>query len=405
MTSLRLLGLAALALPLPLALGCGARTALSSQGFASSSCSSTAPICVQSASDDPCHPPTTVAATCDDAAHEWTCPAGARVYARAADSPPTCLPFHQTGVSAVGGWGLGSIARVPTDDGRCLWVADSAKLGDGTLARNVAFLADTTAPFGTCPTESLMKPTPIVTVEGPNDPSIVVQIDGGYRLAGATHVLYRLFRIDAASPVGVDEVGGGVGRWDATTQRIVIPPPGQYPWGLDLDLGDAQLVSGDGHAYVWGCAQPGMFLLQGCELARLDANDQVELFTPNGQWVATTDPSQGATLFGSGTWTSSVVPSASGVRHVYVADFGSTIQSHVAPAATGPWTDGPDVAACDLPSSSDPKAFCAGPIVHLEHLELSDPTRPGELPISYGVGTTGTPTSNADDYWTRLVWK
>jgi hypothetical protein len=382
-----------------LASGCGARTSISGSP-PSAACSAAPPICVQSASD-PCGTPTTVDAVCDDGSHAWTCPAGARVYARAADPAATCLPFRATpGLGAVGGWGLSAMTRVPTDDGRCLWIADSATLSDGTVARNVAFTADTTAPFGTCPEASAMPPTPIVTLEGGDDPSILVQIDGGYRLAGETHVLYRLFRVDPSATFGAVELGGGVGRWDPDTQRIVVPGPASFPWGLDLDLGDAYFVADDGRALVWGCAQPGQFLLRGCELARLDENDGVELFSKGGAWLATTDASQGATLFGAGAWTSSVVAGPDGFRHLYVADFGDRIQSHVASDLTGPWSDGPDVAACDLPSS-DPKAFCAGPIVHAE---LADPTRPSELPVTYGVGTTGAATGNADDYWTRLVF-
>ncbi len=305
----------------------------------------------------------------------------------------------------VGPWGLSAMTRVPTDDGRCLWIADSATLQDGTSARNVAFEPDPTVPFGTCPVSSLTPPVPVVTVEGESDPSVIVQIDGGYRLGGATHVLYRIFHADPTATYGAVEVGGGVGRWDPSLQQIVIPsatPP--FPWGLDLDLGDAQIAAGDGaHAYVWGCAQQGMFLQQGCELARLDASDNVELFSTQGTWIPSTDPSQGAVLFGAGTWTSSVTPAPNGFRHVYIIDFGSTLQSDVASVATGPWTPGPDLVACDLPLADDPNSFCAGPIVHGE---LSDPTRPGEMAITYGVGssTLGTPTGTPTDYWSRLVW-
>ena len=118
------------------------------------------------------------------------------------------------------------------------------------------------------------------------------------------------------------------------------------------------------------------------------------------------DSTQGAVLFRSGTWNSSVVSSASGLRHVYAVDFGGTIQSDVASNVTGPWTAAPDLATCDLPTD-DPKSFCAGPTVHSE---ISDPTRPGELAITYGVGTTSSSTSftppnaNPDDYWPRLIW-
>ena len=326
------------------------------------------------------------------------------MYARAADSSTVCRPFHGTSVISVGPWGLSSMPRVPTDDGRCLWIADSATLSDGTTARNVAFQPDLTAPFGTCPTTSLTTPTPVVTIESGDDPSVLVQIDGGYRLAGATHVLYRIFRADPTALFGAVEVGGGVGRWDPTSQRIIIPSAtGPFPWGLDLDLGDSVLAAGDGtHGYVWGCARPGLYLERGCELARLDGNDDVELFSTSGSWLPTTDASQGAVFFGDGAWMGSVVPQGGGWQHVYAVSFGATLQTDTATNITGTWSGGPNLAACDLPLADDPNSFCAGPIVDSE---LSDPTRPGEWAITYGVGSTAaSPPGTAEDYWPRLIW-
>jgi len=384
---------------------CGARTEIA-QGDTNATCPSFPPTCVQSASN-PCDAPSVVDAQCDDAAHEWVCPTGARVYARAPDSNAICKPFHgASGIDSVGPWGLSAMTQIPTDDGRCLWIADSAQLGDGTMARNVAFEPDVTAPFGTCPTNSVSPPTPIVTVEGPEDPTILVQINGGYRLGGVTHVLYRIFKVDSTATYGAIEVGGGVAHWDPQTQRIVVPSPQDpFPWGLDLDLGDAQILAGDGvHAFVWGCSSPTENLTQGCHLARLDANDDVEIFTNSATWLASTDASQAAILFRSGTWSSSVVNVGDELRHVYAVDFGSTIQTDVASDATGPWSAGPNLAQCDL-ASDDPQSFCAGPTVHLS---ISDPTRPGELAITYGVGSAnlaGPPANTTpDDYWPRLVW-
>jgi hypothetical protein len=364
-------------------------------------CNSLPPACIAPNADDPCGESSVVAAACDDRSHEWLCPSGTRVYARAPESTTVCRPFH--GVKNMTIASQSSMTRVPTEDGRCLWIADTV-LQDGTPVNNVALQPDPTAPFGTCPEDTLTLPTPIVTVEGGDDPSIIVQIDGGYRLAGVTHVLYRIFQLDSSAVYGVIELGGGLGRWDPTTQRIVIPPvTTPFPWGQDLGLGDASLVASDGeHAFVWGCARPGMFLEQGCELARLDANDDVELFSAQGTWIASTDAARGAVLFGSGTFTSSVVPEpGGGLRHVFIGDFGNTIQSHVAGGVTGPWIQGSNVAACDLPLSDDPHSFCGGPIAHGE---LSDPTRPGEMAITYGVGSSANATGTPDDYWPRLIW-
>jgi hypothetical protein len=381
--------------------GCGARTSLDGPP---SPCDSTPPTCIASNATDPCGAPSVVPPSCDVGSRGWVCPKAARIYARAAEPSPVCRPFYRdSAIQNVGPWGLSAMTEVPIDDGRCLWIADSATLGNGTRARNVAFEPDVGAPSGTCPGLSVALPEPIVTMDGGDDPTILVQIDGGYRIVDVTHVLYRLFRADPSAVYGAVEIGGGVGRWDATTRRIVVhSASAPMPWGLDLDLGDASLVTSDGnHAFVWGCAQPGQFLLQGCEVALLDPNDAIELFSKTGAWLPTVDASQGATLFGSGTWNSSVVVSSSGLRHIYAFDFGDTIKSHVAARVTGPWTEGPDLAACDLPRADDPNSFCAGPIVHAE---LSGPTRPGELAISYGVGSSKTPTGSSDDYWSRLAW-
>jgi len=392
---------------------CGARSSFSdvvpdAGVTAETGCTAAPPTCV--ARGLACTVSTVVPAVCDGGSRVWACPAGSSVYARAPAPTAPCLPFHgASGLANVGPWGIGSFSRIPTDDGRCLWLADSVTLSDGAPARNVALEADPDAPFGTCPVESVAPPAPLVTMEGGDDPSILVQVDGGYRLGGATHVLYRLFRVDPTAVYGVTELGGGVARLDAATGRIVIPSLARpFPWGLDLDLGDATLPSGDGaHELVWGCAPPGAQLFEeGCRLARLDALDAVELYAKSGDWIASVRASDGATVFQSGRWMSSVVPPpespSSALRHVYIGDFGDELRTQSAPVATGPWSDAASLGPCDLPAS-DPQAFCASPVVHDE---LADPTRPGEIAVTYGVGSTGAGvrTGNPEDYWPRLVW-
>src|SRR5437868_4081629 len=97
-----------------------------------------------------------------------------RPYQRTSAGSDRCLPFHEarSGVASLGG----SLVRVPTDNDRCLWVGEDGTFTDGSSARNVAFEVDPTAPFGTCPAESVTLPIPVVTVEGPADPSVLVQI-------------------------------------------------------------------------------------------------------------------------------------------------------------------------------------------------------------------------------------
>lgn len=383
------------------AAACGSRTELRTIGVVDqASCTSEPPICVQRGRW--CSAPTTVPASCDPTSNEWSCPVGSGVYTRA-PSPARCLPFrHAPGLAAVGPWGIGSLARIPADDGRCLWIADSVILSNGAAARNVALEADPDAPFGSCPEESVSPPTPIVAVEGGDDPSILVQIDGGFRLGGSTRVLYRLFRVDPAAIFGVTELGGGIARFDPSSGHVVIPSPAKpFPWGLDLDLGDAAFPFGDGlHELVWGCATPGSFLKEGCKLARLSPDDTVELLSRSGDWIASVRAMDGVTTFESGRWMSTVVSRGGALTHLYIADFTQSILAQTATAPTGTWSDAPGLGPCDLPAA-DPHAVCAAPITHLD---MSDPTRPDELPVTYGVGSTGVSTGNPDDYWPRLVW-
>jgi hypothetical protein len=140
-------------------------------------------------------------------------------------------------------------------------------------------------------------------------------------------------------------------------------------------------------------------------LARLDASANVEILGKSGTFIPSVRASVGAVVFDSGTWTSSVAVVPGGFQHVYIGDWGSALQSQQAASPLGPWSDGPGRGACDLPAG-DAHAFCAGPIIHTD---IVDPTRPGELPITYGVGHD--PSGNAppqvappEAYWPRLVW-
>ena len=382
---------------------CGGRSDLADHPTGTA-CIATPPTCVQPA-DDPCGAPTTTAAVCDGPTRAWVCPGSSHPYARATGQPSPCLPFSDpsTGVATAGPWGLSSITRVPTEDGRCLWIAEDVKFRDGTEHRNVAFEPDLSAPSGTCPTTTRSPPTPIVVMEGGEDPSVLVQLDGGYRLAGKTHVLYRLFQIDPTSAFGVRELGSGVARWDPVAGRIVVPSAQTpFPWGKDLDLGTAMLVTSADpvHALVWGCSKEHANFVDACVLARLDGKDDVEILSQGGQWIAGTDPAGAAPQFTSGPWISTVLSSASTFEHVYIAGFGGTLETHTASSAIGPWSDGLSLGGCLLPAG-DPMAFCAGPVAHPE---LADPTRTGELVVSYSIGTTGSQTGNLADYWPRLVW-
>lgn len=384
---------------------CGTRTGLldppaTPPAADAATCPPNPTVCV-ARSDDPCGASRVVPAVCDDTL-SWRCPAGSRPHERTVEAPPVCRPFLEAGgpVAALGG----SLARVPTDDGRCLWIGEDVTLRSGAQLRNVAFEVDPGAPPGTCPTRAVFaggEPRSIVAVEGA-DPSLVVQITGAYRLGGRTRVTYRLFRVDGGPHFGLSQVGSGLGRWDAASQRVVIPGPDALRFGTELDLGDASWASGD-RAYVWGCPEPIEFLTERCYVARLDGADRAELLVRGGLWAANGRRSEAVTVFDAGPWVSSVVAVGGTARlaHVFAVGFGGDLQVHSAAAPEGPWTSATSVARCDLPAG-DPMAFCAGPVVHEE---LVDPTRPRELPVTYGVGSTA-PGGPRDPlaHWPRLHW-
>ena len=384
---------------------CGARTALELDAVVDTStqvkpkCTPGGGVCI--VSQGACETPTRVAAACDEASGTWSCPSGTRPYARAPAATAACLPFrHAQGIDSIGAWGVAGLARIPIDDHRCLWLLNQVTLSGGKRASNVALEPDQEAPFGACPEESLIPPTPIVSLEGGDDATILVAINGAYRLRGVTRVLYRLFRVDSNAAFGLSELGSGLAHYDPQRQQIVVPNPAKpLPWGLDLDLGDASIASAEGvFGFAWGCTARESWDA-GCFLARLDVNDSIQLFS-GGDWITGNDPTRATTVFSSGTWVSSVVRSAGALRHVYISAFGSHLLTQSAAKETGPWTDSAQLAVCRLPSN-DANAFCAGPIVHPE---ISDPTRPRELAISYQVGTQGASTGSLDDYWPRLVW-
>src|SRR6478609_2414112 len=217
-------------LALLLSANCGARTGLELDTTVDMSaqrkpkCGPGGRVCVLS--QGACEAPTSVAAACDEATGTWSCPSGTRPYARAPSATAPCLPFrHAQGIDSITAWGVAGLARIPIDDGRCLWVANHVMLSGQKSALNIAFEPAHDAPFGSCPDESMIPPTPIVTLEGGDDPTIIVAINGAYRLAGVTRVLYRLFRIDATSTFGLSELGSGLARYDPQTQRIVVPNP------------------------------------------------------------------------------------------------------------------------------------------------------------------------------------
>src|SRR5262249_10984561 len=119
--------LIALFLPAILA-GCGAHSGIPIDPSCNSGeTTADVPTGVAANDDDPCGPLHLVPPTCDHATRTLRCPERAWPYARAAETPETCLPFSDLLGSgqSLQGWGVGgSPVPVPTDDGRCLWVVD-----------------------------------------------------------------------------------------------------------------------------------------------------------------------------------------------------------------------------------------------------------------------------------------
>ncbi len=363
-------------------------------------CGDDPPTCMQPSVS--CAAPATATPTCDATTREWSCPSGSKPFVPAPAPAAACLPFHEAGgpVSMLGG----SLVRVPVSDGRCVWIGETVTTSDGQTVRDVGFEVDPAAPLGSCPTEAGFVGGSLasaVTIEGTTDPSFTVQIDGGFVFQGETRVLYRLFQSDPSAAYGVTELGGGLGTWDAATQKIVVPGPDALEFGTDVDLGDAFLPVAD-DVYIWGCHAPIQFLTEPCALGRLSTSG-VDYLGANGGWSAAASVAQMATVFSGGPWIASVVPTSGGqLEHIYAVGFGTTLETDTASEPVGPWTAGPTLAQCDLPAD-DAHAFCAGPVVHEE---LADPTAKGVV-VSYGVGTTANGagvSQNPDAYWTRLVW-
>jgi len=376
--------------------GCG-RTPLGvGHSSPSSLCTAEAPSCTV-VGDDPCGPPRAVLPPCDPVTRTWgSCPAPS--ITRVANPTGVCRPLHDGAVTSLGG----SLVRVPTPDGRCLWVGEDVTLKGDVARHNVAFDVTDDTIRGDCPWTA-QSVGEIVELETP-DPSLYVQLVGAHVFAGTTRVLYRLFRLDPNAPYGLLELGGGFARWNPAGTRVVVPGVAGLRWGPDLSLGDAALVDAE-HLYAWGCPPPIDFLTEKCLLARFDAKEDMELFLGNGQWTQGTAQAAAARLFDSGPWLSSVTAVPSGLLHVYAAGFGTTLEMHGAKTVEGPWSPVGAQPACDLPKD-DPSAYCAGPVVHEE---MRNPSRPAQLPVSYGVGTTSANgaalrAQYPDNYWPRLVW-
>lgn len=349
---------------------------------------------------DACAMPSLVAPLCDFATGVSSCPPGSRVYERATRTTE-CLPFSDRalGVSYVGG----GLVRVPTPDGRCLWIAEVVTTADGRSLLNVAFAPPLDAPFGECPTTATLLRGGLrsaVALEG-DDGTHLVQITGGFTQSGTTHVVYRLFVYDASSGYGVRDLGTGLATWDATTETIRVPRPDSTRWPPEQDLGDAVFSEGD-TTYLWGCPPPITDLVEQCLVARIEPAGMTSYWVLDG-WSPVWRGAR--TGFTAGPWLSSVTKIDAGYAAITTIGFGSDVRVSRTTTLADGWSAAANVAHCQLPGS-DTHAYCAGPVVHEE---LRDPLHRQTLPIAYSIGTTAADgaalrTTNPRDYWTRLVW-
>lgn len=375
----------------------GSRTPLAQRGDGGvvTVCGTDGPTCVTTG-DDPCGLPKLVTPDCDESTKKFHCPSG--TVERAPNPTGVCRPYHDGTIAAIGG----SMTRIPTDDGRCYWIAEDAVV-KGTKKRNLAIDATDDVLYGACPQKPAIVGE-IVDLAVPDPANYVVQLLGGVKLGTDIRVLYRLFRLDASGPLGLVELGGGFARWTASG-RLAVPGPGEVLWGPELSLGDAFLVKDD-RLYVWGCPPPVANLTEKCIVARFEVgSDEFTVYQSDGSWSHFFTPSQAGYQFDAGPWLGSVVPRSGGFLHTTIVGYGSDVQAQTASKPEGPWTAAPKVRACDLPSG-DKQSFCAGPIVHEE---MMNPKNPNTLVIVHGVGTTASDASYRlatfpDDYWPRLVW-
>src|SRR4051812_43712194 len=158
--------------------------------------------CITRDAANPCGPRQVVAPQCDPTTLQWHCPDGAWPYERAT-SDTECLPLHAGSLKI--DKLSGSLSRVPTADGRCIWIAEELRLTSGATLRNVGFEPDPRAPFGVCPNEVKFlgghgPESSVLFADGTaiDSSSQYVQITGGFRggaapgVSAAPAISYRL---------------------------------------------------------------------------------------------------------------------------------------------------------------------------------------------------------------------
>lgn len=349
----------------------------------------TPPRCVER-SDGPCSPWQSTAAVCSG--ERWVCPPGSMP-----PRPPPIATGCRLYVDGVPG-PHETITPMPID-GRCAWVLDQIERPDGTRV----FSPATWAPddLSACPIAPEWvegAPESLLALEGA-PPGALPQLGEPFSAGGALHVPIRMFVLDPDAPFGVRPDGVWLATLDVARRRFVSPVGAFFE--DRLDLGDATATD-DGFAYAYGCPGVPDFLVENCIVARapLERVRDPIAWSPWDGTAFRPGAAMPARVFGSGPWRSSVVrdPRHPGWLHVYAAGFARELRIASAPRPEGPWSADVFLAPCGLPAD-DPESFCAGPTVHLEYVDLADPTL---LVVSHGVGSLGTP-GPGDPHRTRLV--
>ncbi|MFO0568437.1 MAG: hypothetical protein U0263_22435 [Polyangiaceae bacterium] len=298
-----------------------------------------------------------------------------------------CRPFQGTGVVRLGG----RLDSVALGDGTRLFIAGSARIQDGSGARelqNAGFIAPDVAPDPSsgCFGDATLLDHPVLASDA------LVRAFAAVRIGEQPVVYFARYEPVAGDPFP-QRVGIGVARWDSQALRFV--PSQNLLWTGDRpSFGGGAVVDG-GEVFAYGCL-PGEFLSHDCYLARAPAesvDDEAAYgyYSGGGQFDESLE--NAFSIFEAGDPTSVAhVPGKDRFLAAYVPPLGSAVWVRSGLGAAGPFSGARAALGCELPED----AFGGDAVVH----EIA-----GELYVTYGIGSFTPGASDADPlgYWTRLT--